>query len=432
MRSTASSRRHDGFAAALQQDIHPMKSLLHLGISMKIRTATQSHEISSQPPRSGRSRVWFAFVITPLAAQAAHAQVLTGFEPVLDGPVAAVFVQPDQKILVGGEFTQVNGQARSHLARLNADGTLDPTFVDPLIAGSTGTTVQAITMQGDKIVIGGRFTTVHGESHRFLARLLDDGAVDPEFADVPLQNTVRAVLAQGDALVVGGEFDFFVGAARHRFLIRVDDIGRVDTGFNETANNFVHALAAQGTGILVGGDFTAPRQHFARLNADGTADAQFADASVNFRVRAIALQTNGPILIGGDFTTPAPHIARLLADGSIDTRFDTPGVDQAVYAIGLQPDHRILVGGAFQQVGSNGQTVQIALARFNKDGTHDNALPDPQINGPVHDIVQAIAVHDHGEPVFGGYFTSAYGETHTYVARINQDDRIFADDYEIY
>src|SRR2546423_1062560 len=37
-------------------------------------------------------------------------------------------IQTDGKIVIGGPFTAVNGTARIGLARLNADGTLDPTF----------------------------------------------------------------------------------------------------------------------------------------------------------------------------------------------------------------------------------------------------------------------------------------------------------------
>ena len=47
-----------------------------------------------------------------------------------DGTVWAVAVQPDGKVLIGGDFNHVNGQPRNYLARLNTDGSLDTTF-DP-------------------------------------------------------------------------------------------------------------------------------------------------------------------------------------------------------------------------------------------------------------------------------------------------------------
>src|ERR1044071_3373053 len=44
--------------------------------------------------------------------------------------VSSVVVQPDGKVLVGGDFSTMNGTNRSGIARLNANGTLDASF-DP-------------------------------------------------------------------------------------------------------------------------------------------------------------------------------------------------------------------------------------------------------------------------------------------------------------
>src|SRR3982074_3382637 len=55
---------------------------------------------------------------------------LDGFDPNANGLVRVVVVQPDGKILIGGDFTTLspNGGAavtRNRIARLNPDGTLD-------------------------------------------------------------------------------------------------------------------------------------------------------------------------------------------------------------------------------------------------------------------------------------------------------------------
>ena len=50
--------------------------------------------------------------------------------------VRAMVVQPDGRILIGGDFTTINGALRSHIARLNANGTLDLSF-DPVPAPTT-------------------------------------------------------------------------------------------------------------------------------------------------------------------------------------------------------------------------------------------------------------------------------------------------------
>ena len=45
-----------------------------------------------------------------------------------NGTVYALTLQPDNQLLVGGDFTMADGVPRQRLARLNSDGSLDPTF----------------------------------------------------------------------------------------------------------------------------------------------------------------------------------------------------------------------------------------------------------------------------------------------------------------
>ena len=84
---------------------------------------------------------------------------LDGFDPNANGAIRVVVVQPDGKILIGGDFTTLspNGGAavtRNHIARLNPDGTLDTAF-DP----NANDIVYAIAVQADgKILVGGAFT----------------------------------------------------------------------------------------------------------------------------------------------------------------------------------------------------------------------------------------------------------------------------------
>lgn len=80
------------------------------------------------------------------------ASVNDWFDPNANDDVYSIVVQPDQKILVGGVFTQIGGQARNLLARINPDGTLDSTFTTNVI----GNEVDSIILQPDgKILIVG-------------------------------------------------------------------------------------------------------------------------------------------------------------------------------------------------------------------------------------------------------------------------------------
>src|SRR5437588_11535188 len=111
----------------------------------------------------------------------------SGFRALLGGrgiPEITVYsfaVQPDAKIVIGGAFTLVNGQARTNIARLNPDGTLDMSFY-PAAAGVAWNYVSSMVLQGDgKIVVGGQFGTLNGEARSGLGRLNADGTLDTAF-----------------------------------------------------------------------------------------------------------------------------------------------------------------------------------------------------------------------------------------------------------
>src|SRR5829696_1513856 len=94
-----------------------------------------------------------AVVVSSIAAlgwsAAVRAQgVDAGFNPGANQTVWTLALQPDGKIIVGGQFTGLGGGTgttlRNRLGRLNADGTLDPTF-NP----GTNSIVQAAAVQPD-------------------------------------------------------------------------------------------------------------------------------------------------------------------------------------------------------------------------------------------------------------------------------------------
>src|SRR5712692_297113 len=126
-----------------------------------------------------RAARWVALALSvPAFALAARAQspLPDSFNPGANSNVLALAVQADGKILVGGGFTTLGGQTRNYLARLNADGTLDAGF-DP----GANINVNSLVAQDDgKILVGGSFTTLGGEPRTNLARLNADGTLELE------------------------------------------------------------------------------------------------------------------------------------------------------------------------------------------------------------------------------------------------------------
>src|SRR5205814_2235697 len=120
-------------------------------------------------------------------------------------------LQPDGKILIGGAFTAVNGAPRNYLARLNADGSVDSGFNPAPIADYVRfkPSVQSLALQADgSIVVGGQFTDVGGASRNRIVRLNADGSLDPTFDPGSGANSTVSTLAmQADGkIIAGGDF----------------------------------------------------------------------------------------------------------------------------------------------------------------------------------------------------------------------------------
>lgn len=122
----------------------------------------------------------------------------TSFDPGAgpNGEVMHIAPQADGKLLIAGFFTAVAGSARPHLARLNANGTLDPTFQP---GAGTFSSIDAVAVAADtRIVVGGDFTSFGTGSPVRIARLLGDGVASPP----PTPFGLAATAASASSLLV--------------------------------------------------------------------------------------------------------------------------------------------------------------------------------------------------------------------------------------
>jgi uncharacterized delta-60 repeat protein len=124
--------------------------------------------------------------------------------------VYSLVVQPDGKILVGGQFTSLGGASRNHLGRLNPDGSIDTGFT-----ATTDYDVYTLALQADgKILVGGQFTTLAGETCNRIGRLTPEGALDYAF-NGGADDNVYAIAQQVDGkILAGGGFSSLGGVAR--------------------------------------------------------------------------------------------------------------------------------------------------------------------------------------------------------------------------
>ncbi len=344
-----------------------------------------------------------------------------------DSDVYAVAMQPDGKILIGGDFTSYNGDANAsdRIARLNADGTLDTSF--NYSGAGASSAVQAVAVQTDgKILIGGTFANYNGaDCSDTIARLNADGTLDTSFNNggAGTNNIVRAVAVQPDGkILIGGDFTSYNGDANVSDRIaRLNSDGTLDTSFNSSItgadDGAVMAVVVQTDGkVIIAGTFANYNgadcsNGIARLNADGTLDASFNSGGfgANSSVKAAALQPDGKILIGGSFSDyngadPGDGVARLNSDGTLDATFNPSGVgtDTTVAAVAVQTDGKVVIGGDFTSY--NGAACSDKIARLNADGTLDASFNNG--GAGADDSVQAVAVQPDGKILIGGDFIS--------------------------
>ena len=292
------------------------------------------------------------------AAAVRGQSALDGFDPNADNTVRVVVVQPDGKTLIGGNFSTVLGVARSRIARLNADGTLDTAF-NP----TANNEVDSIAVQPDgKILVGGNFSNIGGQPRTRIARL-DPVTGLADSWNPGADNLVESIVVQADGKVLAGGFFLNIGGQSRNRIARLDAVTGLADSFDPNANNVVYSIAVQQDGkVLAGGDFSTltpnggaavTRNSIARLETNGLLDRTLnLGAGGSFFVFATAIQPDGKILIGGSFSTvlgvTRNNIARLNTDGTLDTTFN-PNADSDVYAIAVQADGKILVGGFFSE-----------------------------------------------------------------------------------
>ena len=189
------------------------------------------------------------------------------FDPNVDNRVRSIVVDNQNRILLSGSFNNVGSTTNTttrHITRLNADGSLDDNFNSPFVSEMDGdNTIFSIAIQADEhILIGGNFTSIGGVPRRAVARLNADGSLDASFipADIPSNGTVYAVVIQTDnQILIGGSFNDIDGVAMTANLARLNTDGSLDITFAPNVNDTVFTIAQQATSgdILIGGTFTS-------------------------------------------------------------------------------------------------------------------------------------------------------------------------------
>lgn len=334
-----------------------------------------------------------------------------------DSPVQAIALQEDQKIIIGGDFLNYDGTPRKRLARLNADGSADPTFS---IGSGANKLVTGIAMQPDsKIIVTGQFSIFNNTAKKRIVRLNNDGSIDTTFnTGFGANDDIESCVLEDDGkIMVGGMFTSFNWIARNG-IARINPDGSLDNSFEYTGDPIeVTDIKKQPDGKYVVNAVTK----ILRLNPDGSIDNSFQPGSgTDYPIQSICIQSDGKILVGGYFTTwdgfAIGCIIRLETDGTIDTTFNNGSADYGVLSITEQFDGQLLISGIFAHISG---VQREKVARLNPDGTLDPTF-DPQL-GPDNIVLHHVMQPD-GRIILVGDFLNYNAVGRNRVARINGFD----------
>ncbi|HLM61800.1 MAG TPA: FG-GAP-like repeat-containing protein, partial [Pyrinomonadaceae bacterium] len=336
------------------------------------------------------------------------------------GRIRAITVQPDGKILLGGYFTSAGGRTRRAVVRINPDGTIDTTFGDPGIEQFFYTSIAALVVQPDgKILVGGDFDLVNGQTRRHIIRLNTDGSLDTSF-NANVDDVVYSIGLQPDGKVLISGFFSTIDGQQVSRLSRLNANGSLDTSFNR-GSDFATAYSIN---VLPDGKILAPGSQVGlpnglfRYNANGTRDTSFTITdSGGGAIQKSFMQPDGKIIIIGGFFNingqSRPNIARLNANGTLDTSFQVLTFNQGTSAVAdavIQPDGKILIVGSFSSI--NG-TARKNVARLNADGSLDATF-----SADANSYVYEIALQADTKILLGGDFTEVNGIGADFVARL--------------
>ena len=349
----------------------------------------------------------------------------------------ALTVQADGKILLTG-YSYPSLQNDVLLVRLNSDGSLDTGFgggdgvvTTDLGVNEVGRTV-ALQVDG-KILVGGY--TFGGGTNFMVARYNTDGSLDTSFGGGdgvvttsfggPAADSLTSLVVQldGKIVVAGGGGNYDLAIARYNGDGSLDTSfgggdGLVTTRANGGGLESFSGLVVQADGKLVAAGFSGNDLVLVRYHPDGSLDTSLGGTGIVVTSLGagidgaydLALQNDGKIVLVGRTHNGSNYdvaVVRYNSNGTMDTSFGggdgivttaIGSVDDQGVAVAIQSDGKIVVSGKTW----NGTDYDIALLRYNADGTLDVTVdPVNTLNGtPTYTEGGAAVVLDADVQIF--------------------------------
>ncbi|MGH7940009.1 MAG: Calx-beta domain-containing protein, partial [Limisphaerales bacterium] len=330
----------------------------------------------------------------------------------------------DQQVLIGGSFTSYNGSPAGGVARVNMDGSQDPSF-QATVSGNSATVYSLAVQPNGQVLIGGDFTEVNGEPCDYVARLDPNGTLDPSFnPGTTLNGPVYALAAKQTAVITTNVVSTTGRPLENDAVININSnyVGNVIVHYDfPTANDmqvYYGGNLIYDTGLVatpgVPGQFSVPYGPGATPIILVVNPGGLVPSGTNYSYAAVITGgANAPeVMVGGNFDVSGhsyTDIALLNTNGTVDTSFNpTLGADQPIYALDWQPDGKVLIGGDFQDFNA---TPVSRFARLNADGSLDTT--DFFVGAGADDTVFCIK---YLKPYTFGAYTNSAGGTNVSVS----------------
>lgn len=294
------------------------------------------------------------------------------------GLVRQIVKQGDGQWMLVGDFRRMDAVARTGIARLQADGSVDPSFAN--LASIDASLVQQVQPLAD-----GRYRVL---SINRVQTLLPGGGDDPSFASLLMNPTfARAMAEVDDGVIVVGNFTqvLTTPATTVARIAKFNGNGTLATGFTFGLSGSANVVRATSpTDVVVGGIFTTaggqPRTALARLSTVGAGtlvadwNPVLARAGGSPLVEDIVVVGNAAYVSGRFDSVNGIARSRLvklsLADGSVDTSWNVSvgGAQTAALRLAVHGDHLLVGSGQTQSFANppaaaiNRQVARVSLA----------------------------------------------------------------------
>ena len=364
----------------------------------------------------------------------------------------------NNQLFLGGQFSQVSGQARTNLAAISiSTESLDTNFVP----NPDGAVYQMVTT-GTYLYVAGTFNNIGGQAIKYLAALnLTNGAANASFNPNPSralidQNIIRSIAlsANNSTLYAGGAFTSIGGASRH-LVAEVD----VTTG---SATNFNLSIAEGGSSqnmmaifrddniLYIAGNYYMPvlNKMTAGISAIDLNSMTVTDFkpkltgwysySYTFSIKRIAISTNNSLVffggsyesiydesrfsiaeintVTGELTNFKPEISKLNLPTS-------PEINDLYIK-----NSKLYIGGDFKFI--NGET-RIAMAAFDLSTGSLNSVFNPNFANSTGTPIINTMVEANSKLYLGGIFNKIENKNRSNLGVINLDTGVLTDGLNI-